>query len=160
MAKVLVVYYSRTGNTKKMALGIEEGIREEGVDVVVKDVKDIKVEELLEYDGIIIGSPTYYGLPAGEIKKLLDESVKFHGKLDGKVGGAFTSSGGIAGGNETTLVSIIEALLVHGMIVQGNPGGEHYGPVSVGNPDERSLRSCREYGKRIARLIKRLFPSS
>jgi flavodoxin len=65
MAKVLVVYYSRTGNTKKMALGIEEGIREEGVDVVVKDVKDIKVEELLEYDGIIIGSPTYYGLPAG-----------------------------------------------------------------------------------------------
>ncbi|MGC8970695.1 MAG: flavodoxin family protein [bacterium] len=156
MAKVLIVYYSRTGNTKKMALSIEDGMREEGVDVVVKDVKETKVEELLEYDGIILGSPTYYGLPAGEIKKLLDESVKFHGKLEGKVGGAFTSSGGIAGGNETTLISIIEALLVHGMIIQGNPGGDHYGPVSVGNPDERLLGSCKEYGRRIARLIKRL----
>lgn len=157
MAKVLIVYYSRTGNTKKMALSIEEGIREEGIDVVVKDVKETKVEELLDYDGIILGSPTYYGLPAGEIKTLLDESVKFHGRLDGKVGGAFTSSGGIAGGNETTLLAIIEALLVHGMIVQGNPGGDHYGPVAIGGPNDKVLQACKDYGRRIARLIKRLY---
>lgn len=157
MAKVLIVYYSRTGNTKKMALSIEEGIKEEGIDVVVKDVKETKVEELLDYDGIILGSPTYYGLPAGEIKTLLDESVKFHGRLDGKVGGAFTSSGGIAGGNETTLLAIIEALLVHGMIVQGNPGGDHYGPVAIGSPNDKVLQACKDYGRRIARLIKRLY---
>ncbi|MCX7795765.1 MAG: NAD(P)H-dependent oxidoreductase [bacterium] len=157
MAKVLIVYYSRTGNTKKMALSIEEGIKEEGIDVVVKDVKETKVEELLDYDGIILGSPTYYGLPAGEIKRLLDESVKFHGKLDGKVGGAFASSGGTAGGNETTILAIIEALLVHGMIIQGDPSGDHYGPVSIGNPDDKTLKACKDYGRRIARLIKRLY---
>jgi len=156
MAKVLIVYYSRTGNTKKMALSIKEGIMEEGIEVDVKDVKDVKVEELLDYDGIILGSPTYYGLPASEIKKLLDESVKFHGRLDGKVGGAFASSGGIAGGNETTILAIIEALLVHGMVIQGNPGGAHYGPVSIGSPDEKVLKACKDYGKRIARLIERL----
>lgn len=156
MPKILIIYYSRTGNVKKMANAIEEVIREEGVDVLIKEVKDTRVEELLEYDGIIIGSPTYYGLPAGEIKRFLDDSVRFHGKLEGKVGGAFASSGGIAGGNETTILAILEALLIHGMIIQGNPGGDHYGPVSINTPDERSLRECREYGRRIARLIKKL----
>lgn len=159
MAKILIVYYSRTGNTKKMAFSISEGIREESVDMIVKDVGETKVEELLDYDGIILGSPTYYGLPAGEIKKFLDESVKFHGRLDGKVGGAFASSGGIAGGNETTILAIIEALLVHGMIIQGNPGGDHYGPVSIGNPNDKVLKACKDYGKRIARLMKRLLTS-
>ncbi|PIU50829.1 flavodoxin, partial [Candidatus Desantisbacteria bacterium CG07_land_8_20_14_0_80_39_15] len=77
MAKVLVLYYSRTGNTKKMAELIGEGVKKESADVDVKDVKEIKVEALLNYDGIIIGSPTYYGTLAAEIKKFLDESVKF-----------------------------------------------------------------------------------
>lgn len=156
MSKILIIYYSRTGNVRKMADTIGEGIREEGVEVLIKEVKDTRVEELLEYDGIIIGSPTYYGLPAAEIKRFLDDSVRFHGKLEGKVGGAFASSGGIAGGNETTILAILEALLIHGMIIQGNPGGDHYGPVSINTPDERSLRECREYGRRIARLIKKL----
>lgn len=156
MSKILIIYYSRTGNVRKMADTIGEGIREEGVEVLIKEVKDAKVEELLEYDGIIIGSPTYYGLPAAEIKRFLDDSIRFHGKLEGKVGGAFASSGGIAGGNETTILAILEALLIHGMIIQGNPGGDHYGPVSINTPDERSLRECREYGRRIARLIKKL----
>lgn len=156
MSKVIIVYYSRTGNVKKMAHIIEEGLIEEGINVTVKDVSDTKVEELLEYDGIIIGSPTYYGSLAGEIKRFIDESVRLHGKLEGKVGGAFTSSGGIAGGNETTIISILEALLIHGMIIQGSPGGDHYGPVSINTPDERDLRECKEYGRRIARLIKKL----
>lgn len=156
MSKILIIYYSRTGNVRKMADTIGEGIREEGVEVLIKEVKDTRVEELLEYDGIIIGSPTYYGSLAGEIKRFIDESVRLHGKLEGKVGGAFTSSGGIAGGNETTIISILEALLIHGMIIQGSPGGDHYGPVSINTPDERDLRECKEYGRRIARLIKKL----
>lgn len=156
MPKVLIVYYSKTGNVRKMANVIKEGIEEEGLEVSIKEVRDTKVEELLDYDGIIIGSPTYYGLPAGEIKRFLDDSVRFHGKLEGKVGGAFASSGGIAGGNETTILSILEALLIHGMIIQGNPGGDHYGPISINTPDGRSIRECREYGRRIARLVKRL----
>ena len=156
MPKILIVYYSRTGNTKKMAEAVAEGVKEEKADVAVKDVKDVKVDELLEYDGIIIGSPTYYGTLAAEIKKLLDDSVAFHGQLEGKAGGAFTSAGNIGGGNETTILSILEAMLIHGMVVQGTPRGDHYGPVAVGAPDERAKKQCRELGSRVARLAKRL----
>lgn len=156
MAKVLVLYYSETGNTKKMAEIIGEGVKGEGLDVDVKDVNNFKTEELLKYDGIIIGSPTYYGTLASEIKKLLDDSVKFHGQLEGKVGGAFSSSANIGGGNETTILSIIEAMLIHGMIVQGFPRGDHYGPVAIGAPDERVKKECRELGKRVASLVKKL----
>lgn len=156
MAKILIVYYSETGNTKKMAELIAEGVKEEKVDVVVKDVEDTNAKELLGYDGIIIGSPTYYGLPAYQIKKLLDESVAFHGSLEGKIGGAFTSSGNIGGGNETTIMAIIEAMLIHGMIVKGTSKGDHYGPVSIGKPDARVEKQCRDYGKMIASLVKKI----
>lgn len=157
MVKLLIIYYSRSGNTKKMAESIADGVRKEkSIEVEVKPVKDVRVEELLEADGIIIGSPTYYGSMASEVKKLLDDSIKFHGKLDGKIGGAFSSSGNIGGGNETTIMDILKALLIHGMIVQGTPRGDHYGPVAVGKPDERSKKLCVEYGQRIARLVLRL----
>lgn len=104
----------------------------------------------------MIGSPTYYGSMAWEIKKLLDESVQFHGKLDGKIGGAFSSSANVAGGNETTILDILNAMLIHGMIVEGNPSGDHYGPVSLGKPDARAESNCKKYAKRIAQLIKKV----
>lgn len=157
MPKVLVVYYSRSGNTKKMAELVAEGVKKEkNIEVEVKPVQECRVEELLGADGIVIGSPTYYGSMASEVKKLLDASIKFHGKLDGKIGGAFSSSGNIGGGNETTIMGILKALLIHGMIVQGSPRGDHYGPVSVGKPDERSRKLCIEYGHRIAKLVSRM----
>ena len=120
MPKIIIIYYSRTGNTEKMAKLVEEGVRAQNVDVVVKDAVNTKPDELLEYDGIIIGSPTYYGSMASEIKKLLDETVSFHGDLEGKVGGAFSSAANIGGGNETTILDIINAMLIHGMVVQGS----------------------------------------
>lgn len=156
MAKILIIYYSETGNTKKMAELIAEGVKEEKIDVVVKNVEDTDAKELLEYDGIIIGSPTYYGLPAYQIKKLLDDSVAFHGSLEGKVGGAFSSSANVGGGNETTIMSIIQAMLIHGMIVKGTSKGDHYGPVSIGKPDLRVEKQCKTYGKMIASLVKKL----
>jgi NAD(P)H dehydrogenase (quinone) len=156
MAKALVIYYSSTGNTKKMAESVVEGIKKESQDVVIKDVLDVKVEELLQYEAIIIGSPTYYGTMSWQIKKLLDDSVKFHGKLDGKIGGAFASSANIAGGNETTILDILNALLIHGMIIQGDYQGDHYGPVGIGAPDNRTLKECVRFGQRIAKLMKRL----
>ncbi|MCX7910256.1 MAG: flavodoxin domain-containing protein [Endomicrobia bacterium] len=156
MAKILIIYYSETGNTKKMAELIAEGIKEEKVDVVIKNVEDTQAKELLEYDGIIIGSPTYYGLPAYQIKKLLDESVAFHGSLEGKIGGAFSSSANIGGGNETTIMAILQAMLIHGMIVKGTSKGDHYGPVSIGKPDSRVERQSKAYGRMIAQLVKKL----
>ncbi|MDO8662189.1 MAG: NAD(P)H-dependent oxidoreductase [Candidatus Omnitrophota bacterium] len=155
MAKALIVYYSRGGNTKKMAELISEGVKSEGLEVTLKDVKDTKCDELLEYEGLIVGSPTYYGSMAAEIKKLFDDSVKFHGKLDGKVGAAFSSSRNIAGGNETTILDILNAMLIHGMIIQGDYSGDHYGPVAIDFPDARSSKECLRMGSRFAKLLKK-----
>jgi NAD(P)H dehydrogenase (quinone) len=157
MAKVIVIYYSRTGHTRKMAELVVEGINKEGITGVLKDVKDVSVDELLEYEGIVMGSPCYYGTMAYEIKKLIDDSVKFHGRLDGKVGAAFCSSANIGGGNETTILDILNAMLIHGMIMQGMPKGDHYGPVSIGIPDERGVKQCINLGLRVAKLVKMLF---
>lgn len=158
MAKVLVCYYSRTGNTEKMAEKIAEVIKKEGLEVDLKKIENTSVDELLNYDSLIMGSPTYYGSMMWKLKKLLDESVKFHGKLKGKVGGAFSSAANIGGGNETTIQDILNAMLIHGMIVQGEPVGDHYGPVSIGAPDQRALKCCERYAQNISSLVKKLFP--
>jgi NAD(P)H dehydrogenase (quinone) len=157
MAKILIVYYSRGGATERMAQLAAEGAKQAGGAVTLKKVQETKPDDLLEYDAIIMGSPTYYGLMCAEMKKLIDDSVKFHGKLTGKVGGAFSSSANIGGGNETTIRSILDALLIHGMVVQGTAAGDHYGPVSIGKPDERASSQCRALGKRVAELAAKLF---
>jgi NAD(P)H dehydrogenase (quinone) len=82
--------------------------------------------------------------------------VALHGRLEGRVGGAFASSANIGGGNETTIMAILQALLIHGMIIPGVPTGDHYGPVAIGAPDRRASTQCTEYGKRIAALAKKL----
>ncbi len=152
MANILILYYTRTGNTEKMARLIEEGVKEAGAHAVVKPVTEASLDDLHASDGIVIGSPTYYGLPAAEVIKLIDDSVKMHGRLEGKVGAAFSSSANIGGGNETVIMSIIQAMLVHGMVVQGIPKGDHYGPVSIGAPDDRASRQCKLLGERVAKL--------
>jgi NAD(P)H dehydrogenase (quinone) len=156
MAKAIVIYYSRTGNTKEMAEIIAKSMNEADLQTECKSVSDIEVRDLLNYDAIVVGSPTYYGLMAGPIKQLFDDSVAFHGKLDGRIGAAFSSSANIAGGNETTIMGIIEAMLIAGCVVQGDPQGDHYGPVSIGKPDERVQRQCIRRGRRIAELTKKL----
>jgi NAD(P)H dehydrogenase (quinone) len=156
MAKAIVIYYSRTGNTKEMAEIIAKSMNEADLQTECKSISDVKAEELLNYDAIVVGSPTYYGHMAGPIKQLIDDSVAFHGKLDGKIAAAFSSSANIAGGNETTIMGIIEALLIAGCIVQGDPQGDHYGPVSIGKPDDRVRRQCARRGRRIAELTKKL----
>ncbi len=156
MAKALVVYYSQSGNTKEMAQVIAETLKQEKIDTQLKDISETAPEDLLAVDGIIIGSPTYYGSMSFQIKKLLDESVKFHGRLDGKVGAAFSSSANIAGGNETTILDILNAMLIHGMIIQGDPKGDHYGPVSIGKPDARAIKECQRKAQRFAALLKKV----
>jgi len=158
MAKVLVAYHSRTGNTEKMAQLVAAGARSAGVEVVIKPVAEISASELLGYEGLILGSPTYYGNMAWEVKRLLDESVQYHGQLAGKVGGAFSSSVNVGGGNETTILALLEALLIHGMVVQGSAHGDHYGPVAIKGPDSRSTPQCEALGRRVGELVRKLFP--
>ena len=158
MAKGIVVYYSRSGNTKQMAEIIAEAMNEAKLPTECKSVEKVKAEDLLKYDAIVVGSPTYYGSMAGPIKQLFDDAVSFHGQLDGKVGAAFSSSANVGGGNETTIMSIIEAMLISGMVVAGDSEGDHYGPVSIGKPNQRVKQQCVRRGQRIAELTRKLAP--
>ena len=156
MAKGIVIYYSRSGNTKAMAELIAESMNQAGLSTDCKSVDAVKAEDLLGYDAIVIGSPTYYGHMAGPIKQLFDDTVSFHGRFDGKVGASFSSAANIGGGNETAIMGMIEAMLIGGMVVQGDPKGDHYGPVSIGKPDDRVRLQCERRGRRIAELTAKL----
>ena len=156
MVKMLMGYYSRSGHTKAMAEEIAKGARQAGAQVDLLTVEQVEVKMLPEYDAIVLGSPTYYGTMAAPLKELIDRSVKVHGKLQGRVGGAFASSGMRAGGNETTVLDILKALLIHGMVVMGTSGEDHYGPVAIKAPDDAAVKTCNVYGQKLAELTAKL----
>ena len=158
MPKVLVVYDTMTGNTETLASSVAKGAEKAGVEVTVKKAEETKPDDFLAADGIILGSPVYFGQMSGTLKALLDETIKIHKKLDGKVGAAFASSGGIASGGETTMLSMIEAMLIHGMIVQGRADDRHYGVSVEGVPKKRDLADCETLGRRVAELVLKLNP--
>jgi len=156
MTKALVIYFSKTGHTARMADAISKGIASSGVSVTRLSVDDAKIDDLVEADAILFGSPCYYGGMAAELKSFIDKSVRYHKKLSGKVGGAFSSAGMLGGGNETTVTGILNALLIHGMVVIGSSNIAHYGPVAIGDPDEKAVKECIEYGKRVGELTLKL----
>lgn len=159
MVRVLITYYTRSGNTERMAKEVEAGAKSvAGAETRLKLVSETTDEDLLWADGIIIGSPTYFGSPASEIKALFDRSVGLRGQLENKLGAAFASSWHPAGGRETTILSILQAMLIHGMIVCGDPisSGGHYGAVATGKPDDRAKHECFALGKRVAELASKL----
>ncbi len=158
MAKGIVVYYSRSGNTREMAETIAKAMNDSGVDTECKSAETVHADDLPGYEALVIGSPCYYGQMAAPVKQLIDDLVGRHGQLNGKVGAAFSSSANSGGGSETTVLGIIEAMLIAGMVVQGDPQGAHYGPLSVGRPDEKVKQQCVRRGQRVAELTKRLFP--
>jgi NAD(P)H dehydrogenase (quinone) len=157
--QVLVIYYSASGNTKKLAEAIAKGIQESGgVQCVLKAASDVTNDDLVASDGIIAGSPVYYGAMAAQLKAVFDESVTVRDKMADKVGAAFATSGDPSGGKETTLLSIIQAMLISSMIIVGDPldATGHYGTSCVGAPDEKAAANGRKLGKRVAELVKRL----
>lgn len=157
MTRVTVIYDSKTGNTEKMAKAVAKGAgKAKGTEVVLLKVDKAKMGDLTASDGIVIGSPTYYGNMSGKMKTFIDRSFAVHGKLVGRAGGAFTSSGDTACGAETTLLSILKAMMIHGMVVQGRCEGKHYGPTAVEAPNKDELALCEELGERVARLASAL----
>jgi NAD(P)H dehydrogenase (quinone) len=157
--QVLVMYYSRSGNTKKLAEEIARGVRQvEGVDCVVKSVSEVTKEDFVESDGIIAGSPVYFGTMAHPMKEVLDKFVGVRGEMEGKLGAAFATSADPSGGKETTIVSILQAMLIYGMIVMGDPlnATGHYGVSCVGAPDRQTASNAAKLGKRVATLVKKL----
>lgn len=157
--KVLIMYYSKTGNTERLAHEVAEGVKKvENVEYVLKKPSEVTKDDFLSADGIIVGSPVYFGSMAAEIKEVLDKYVVIREQMGDKVGAAFATSGGPSGGKETTLMSIIEALLIYGMIIVGDPldATGHYGVACAGAPDKKTGVNAQKLGKRVAELVKNL----
>jgi len=157
--QILVLYFSRSGNTKKLAEAIGEGIRSAGdVDAVLKTADEVTKEDFLDCAGIIAGSPVYFGGMASQLKDVFDRFVTVRQKMGDKIGAAFTTSGDLSGGKETTMLSIIQALMIYGMIIVGDPldATGHYGVSCTGSPDPKTLENARKLGKRVAALANKL----
>ena len=157
--QILVLYFSKGGNTRKLAEAIARGVEEvEGVKAVLKKTSEVAKEDFAASEGIIAGSPVYFGLMAAELKKIFDDFVGVRKKMEGKVGAAFTTSGDPTGGKETTMMSIIQALLIYGMVIAGDPlsATGHYGVACVGEPDTKTEENGMKLGNRVAGLAKKL----
>jgi len=197
MTKVLVLYYSSYGHLETMAEAIAEGARNGGADVAIKRVPETAplevaqaahfkidqkaeiatVDELKNYDAIIVGTGTRFGRISSQMASFWDQAggVWMRGELNGKVGAAFTSSATQHGGQETTLFSIITNLLHFGMTIVGLDygfagqmrndeitGGAPYGATTIANgdgsrqPSETELDGARYLGKRVAETAVKL----
>ena len=169
--RVLVAYYSLTGNTEKMAAGVVEGAkRVPGATVSLKKVDEVAREDLENADGIILGCPTYYGTIPGKMKVVMDDwSWKLKVDFTDKVGGAFSTGGGQVGGKEFVVMSLVMFMLNNRMVVAGplyrnDKTGSLWGEVGAAamtgpldpGVGEGELDSARRLGERVARLSKRL----
>lgn len=157
--QILVLYFSKGGNTKKLAEAILKGVESvEGVEGVLKHTDHVTKEDFVSSDGIIAGSPVYFGVMAAQLKKIFDEFVGVRKKMEGKIGAAFATSADPSGGKETTMMSIIQVMLIYGMVIVGDPMAAtgHFGTACVGAPDSGSLENGMKLGQRVAELAKKL----
>ena len=198
MAKVLVLYYSAYGHIETMAEAVAEGARAAGATADVKRVPETapeevaraahfkldqaapiaKVDDLVDYDAIVVGTPTRFGRMSSQMASFLDQAggLWMSGVLNGKVGAAFTSSASQHGGNETTLFSIITNLLHFGFVIVGLPyshagqmtleeivGGAPYGSTTIAGgdgsrqPSAIELAGARYQGELVAKTAAKLF---
>jgi NAD(P)H dehydrogenase (quinone) len=197
MTKVLVLYYSSYGHIETMAQAVAEGVREAGAEAVIKRVPELvpeevarksgfkldqaapiaTVDELPDYDAIILGVPTRFGNMPAQMKNFLDQTggLWFQGKLIGKVGSVFTSTATQHGGQESTILSTHTVLLHQGMVIVGLPysfqgqmtlseitGGSPYGASTIAagdgsrQPSENELAGARYQGKHVAGIAAKL----
>ena len=197
MAKVLVLYYSMYGHIETLAEAVAEGAREvEGVEVTIKRVPETMPREVAEkagakldqvapiaepgeldqYDAIILGTPTRFGNMAGQMRTFLDQTggLWVNGKLVGKVGSVFTSTG-TGGGQETTITSTWNTMIHHGMVIVGLPyagpeladiselkGSSPYGAATIAGADgsrqpiAKEISLARFQGKHVAGIAAKL----
>ncbi len=198
MSKVLVLYYSSYGHMETMAQAMAEGARAGGASVDVKRVPETvplevaksahfkldqaapiaTIDELVDYDAIIIGAPTRFGRMPAQMAAFLDQAggLWARGALHGKVGAAFSSTATQHGGQEMTLFSIITNLLHFGMVIVGLPyshqgqmtldeivGGSPYGATTIAGgqgqrqPSAIDLEGARHQGQLVAQTANKLF---
>jgi NAD(P)H dehydrogenase (quinone) len=156
---ILILYYSKGGNTRRLAEAVAEGVEQvDGMKAILKTTDGVTKDDFTHADGVIAGSPVYFGTMAAELKKVFDDFVGVRKKMENKVGAAFATAGDATGGKETTMFSIIQAMMIYGMIIVGDPlaATGHYGTACVGAPDEKTRENGRKLGERVARLAARL----
>jgi NAD(P)H dehydrogenase (quinone) len=157
--QILILYFSKGGNTRKLAEAIAKGVDEvDGVSAVLKKTSDVTKDDFVAADGVVAGSPVYFGVMAAELKKVFDDFVGVRKRMENKVGAVFTTSGDPTGGKETTMMSMIQALLIYGMVIVGDPMSAtgHYGVACVGAPDGKTEENGRALGRRVAEVAKKL----
>ncbi len=155
--QILVLYYSKGGNTRRLAEAVAEGVGQvEGAQVLLRHTDEVSRDDFVQSMAVIAGSPVYFGSMAAPLKKVLDDYVGVRRRMENKIGAAFTTSGDPTGGKETTLMSILQALLIYGMIIVGDPlsATGHYGVGCVGAPDTGTVENARKMGRRVAELAK------
>jgi NAD(P)H dehydrogenase (quinone) len=149
--KVLILHYSRSGNSKKMAEAIADAMKSSAVNVTIEDVVKFDVSLLPDYDGIVLGSPTYFSNMAWQVKKVIDESIVHYSgrKLKGKVAGIFTSAGTSRNGKDCLKMLEVALGFHHGMkVVEGI--------IRVdGESDKEVEKRCQEYGKKLLKEIEK-----
>jgi NAD(P)H dehydrogenase (quinone) len=162
MLNILVLYDSATGNTKAMAVLVARGAaKAPDVEVRMRSVDEATKADIVWCDGIAVGSPTYLGVLSGKMKLFWDSMQDdLWGKIDGRIGCAFSSSGGWGGGSEIACLSILTVLINYGFLVFGVPdyvGKQmtlHYGAVVAGEPRNQDERTaCERLGERLARWV-------
>ena len=182
MKDILILYYSKNDSTKRMARAISRGVESvANTTAVIRTVNSkhyaesddllVSKEDLKNCSGMIIGSPTHFGNMAAPLKEFFDNTTEewLNNTLESKLGGVFTSTSSMHGGQETTLLSMMLPLLHHGMLIAGVPysvnelsstksGGTPYGPSHVAHNQNSELTSeekaiCISYGKRFAQII-------
>jgi NAD(P)H dehydrogenase (quinone) len=159
--KILVTYYSRTGNTAKLAAAVAEGARAvTGTTVNLKTVDQVSGEDLFSSDALIVGSPVYWSNMAGEVKVFFDNwQLKFgvfpEFKMRNKIGAAFAAGGQVSSGKEVTMLTILAAMLSNQMIVVSAGGAFGASATTEGDSvgvDDKELASARELGRRVAEV--------
>jgi NAD(P)H dehydrogenase (quinone) len=156
--QVLVLYFSKGGNTAKLADNIAKGVEAGGAAAVVKNTAEVTKDDFLNSAGVIAGSPVYFGVMAAELKKIFDDFVSTRRKMENKVGAAFATGGHHTGGKETTMMSILQCMMIYGMIIVGDPmdASGHYGVGCVGSPDDTAASDGFKLGKRVAEVCTKL----
>jgi len=156
--QVLVLYYSKSGNTKRLAEHVASGVEKAGLKAVLRSTEEVKQEDFLEASGIVAGSPVYFGVMAWQLKKVFDEFVSVRRKMENKVGAVFASGGHHSGGKETTMFSIIQCMMIYGMLIAGDPmsASGHYGVASLGPPDLDAAGDAEKLGTRVAELCRKM----
>ena len=170
--KAIIVYMSEYGHIEQMAGKIMQGLEEGNIDVTLAKASDAKAEDLLEYDGIILGSPVRMGSIGDKLKTFIESTsgLWLKAALQNRVGGAFVSGGNPNSGVEMTQMALYGTLLELGLVMTGfvndmpgyGKGANQWGPIAkVGldgteGPTDDTLTACVEYGKRLAWAIKKI----